>query len=161
MSAEPHVVEAALRQLEYLRLGGPVSLPGLLARYPRHRGAAAVRLALARQAADPKGRIRSRFEEVFLPFLDHHRLPRPRLNAWLAVAEKRYQVDCLWADTGLIVELDGFAAHGTRRAFREDRERDRRLTAAGYRVIRIAREQLEREPTGLAEDLHALMSATA
>ena len=50
---------------------------------------------------------------------------------------KRYQVDCHWPGTGQIVELDGWEGHGTRSAFRDDRERDRRLRVAGYSVTRL------------------------
>lgn len=48
-----------------------------------------------------------------------------------------YEVDAFWPDANLIVELDGYAAHSTRRAFQADRERDRRLIAAGFRAIRL------------------------
>ncbi|MFT3866285.1 MAG: hypothetical protein QM729_18645 [Solirubrobacterales bacterium] len=97
--------EAALRETEYLGIYGPVSIPALLERHPRHRGAASVAGCLERLRDDPGGRIRSPLEELFLPFLDAHRIPRPRLNAWLTVGEDRFQVDCLWPDARLAGEL--------------------------------------------------------
>jgi hypothetical protein len=145
--------EAALREMEYLGIYGDVSLPALLARYPRHKGAPICCEALDRVRDDPGGRLRSPLEELFLPFLDAYRIPRPRLNAWLAIGDDSYQVDCLWPDAGLIAELDGFQSHGTNRAFRKDRKRDRRLGAAGYRVVRITEDQVTREPRALSADL--------
>jgi very-short-patch-repair endonuclease len=152
-----NVVEHALRESEYRRLYDALSLPDLLARYPRHRGARSLRAALARRAEAP-GRSRSWLEERFLPFLREQHLPPPRLNAWIE-AGKWFQVDCLWPRSRAIVELDGFAAHGTRIAFREDRARDRRLRVAGYGVIRIAPEQLEDEAESIAADLRALLGS--
>jgi putative AbiEi antitoxin of type IV toxin-antitoxin system/uncharacterized protein DUF559 len=149
--------EAALREMEYLGIYGPVSLPVLLDRYPKHRGTRFVREALERIRDDPGGRIRSTLEEAFLPFLDAHQIPRPRLNAWLTVAEHRYQVDCLWPAARLIGELDGFRSHGTRRSFRKDRKRDRRLGAAGFHVVRITEDQVLDEPLDLAADLRILL----
>lgn len=148
--------ESALREMEYLGIYGPLSIPALLDRHPHHKGTSLVRTCLDRLRADPGGRIRSPLEELFLPFLDAHHIPRPRLNAWLAVGEDRFQVDCLWPDARLIGELDGFASHGTKRAFGGDRRRDRRLLAASYRVVRITAAQLRSEPSALAVDLHAL-----
>jgi len=150
--------EAALRELEYLRIYGPVSLPVLLDRYPHHRGTPVVRVCLERLRDDPGGRIRSPLEEVFLPFLDEHRIPRPRLNAWLTLEEHRYQVDCLWPEARLVGELDGFKSHGTKRAFRKDRTRDRRLGIHGFRVVRITEDQLIDEPAELAADLLILLT---
>jgi very-short-patch-repair endonuclease len=151
------VAEAALRQSEYLRLYDHLSLPHLLERYPRRRGSRAVRECLARRR-ETAGRSRSWLEEVFLPFLDRYRLPRPQqLNAWIEVGGRRFEVDCFWPGARAIVELDGFAAHGTRIAFEEDRARDRRLRVAGYGVTRIAPEQIEDEPDALAADLRALL----
>jgi very-short-patch-repair endonuclease len=150
-------VENALRQSEYLRLHDRLSLPDLLERYPRHRGSKAIRACLANRAETP-GRTRSWLEERFLPFLREHGLPLPQLNAWLEVGGRWYQVDCLWTRQRVVVELDGFAAHGTRIAFREDRARDRRLRVAGYGVTRIAPEQLVDEPNAIARDLHVLLA---
>jgi very-short-patch-repair endonuclease len=90
-----------------------------------------------------------------LPFLDANSIPRPRLNHWLSVGEDRYQVDCLWPEARLIAELDGWKSHGTKRAFRKDRKRDRRLGAAGYRVVRITEDQIRTEPDEVASDLQA------
>jgi very-short-patch-repair endonuclease len=149
--------ESALREMEYGGIYGPVSLPALLARYPRHRGAPIVAVCLERLKDDPGGRIRGKLEEVFLPFLDAHRIPRPRLNAWLTIDDDTFQVDCLWPDGRLIGELDDFRSHGTERAFRKDRRRDRRLSTANFRVIRITAGQLRTEPSELAADLRRLL----
>jgi very-short-patch-repair endonuclease len=150
------VVEHALRQSEYLRLHDRLSLPDLLVRYPGRRGCKAVRACLWRRRNLPAGRARSWLELEFLPFLRRNELPRPQLNVWLQVGGKSLQVDCLWPGR-VVVELDGFAGHGTRVAFREDRARDRRLRVAGYGVTRIAPEQLNDEPEALAADLRALL----
>jgi very-short-patch-repair endonuclease len=152
--------EAALREMEYLGIYGPVSLPALLDRHPRHKGTPIIEVCLDRLRDDPGGRVRSPLEEVFLPFLDAHRIPRPRLNAWLTVDDHRYQVDCLWSDACLIGELDGFKSHGTKRAFRKDRKRDRRLGARGFHVVRITEDQVLDEPTELARDLRTLLASS-
>lgn len=149
--------ESALREMEYLQVYGPVSLPALLGRYPRHRGAPIVAVCLERLKDDPGGRIRGTLEEVFLPFLDAHQIPRPRLNACISIDDDTFQVDCLWPDARLIGELDDFRSHGTERAFRKDRRRDRRLSTANFRVIRITAGQLRTEPAQLAADLRRLL----
>jgi very-short-patch-repair endonuclease len=154
--ARVDAVEAALRESEYLRLHDRLSLHDLLARYPGRRGSRAIRACLAHRAEAP-GRVRSPLEERFLPFLRGHRLPIPRLNAWIDLGGRRHQVDCLWPEPKQIVELDGYRAHGTKIAFREDRARDRRLRVAGYSVTRIAWAQLDEEPEQVARDLRALI----
>ncbi|MBS1891958.1 MAG: DUF559 domain-containing protein [Actinobacteria bacterium] len=153
--------ESALREMEYLGIYGTVSLPALLARHPNHRGAKACREALDHLRDDPGGRIRSDLEELFVAFLDVHRLPRPRLNFWLSIGDDRFQVDCFWPEARLVGELDGFRSHGTRRAFGSDRRRDRKLGAAGYRVVRITENQIRNEPAALAADLQASVIAYA
>jgi hypothetical protein len=149
------VAESALREIEYLGIYGAVSLPALLARHPKHPGVQACREALDRLRDDPGGRLRSDLEERFIAFLDAKKIPRPRLNPWLSLGDDRFQVDCLWPDANLIAELDGWQSHGTRQAFGKDRKRDRKLGAAGYRVIRITEGQIRNEPGPLAADLQA------
>jgi very-short-patch-repair endonuclease len=154
-------VESAIRQVEYLRLHDRLSLLDLVERYPGRRGVQRVRTALTRIEALPAGRTRSPLEERFLPFLRRHGLPRPRLNEWITVGARRFQVDCHWPGTGLVVELDSWEAHGTRSAFRGDRARDRILRVAGYTVTRISWAQLDDEPEAVAADLRQLLRNTS
>lgn len=153
------VVEFGLREAEFMRRYDALSLQGLIDRYPGRRGVRRARVALERLAEKPGGRVRSPLEEVFVPFLRRHRLPRPLHNAWLDVGGKRYQVDCLWPEQRQVVELDGWQGHGTRSAFRDDRARDRRLRVAGYPVTRLTWSQLEDEPAAIAADLRHLLEA--
>jgi hypothetical protein len=151
------LVEGLLRQAEYRKRWDVLSLPHLLDRYPRRRGCRTVRMALKRLEESPSGTAESRLEEKFLPFLCAYGLPIPRLNEWIELGGRRYKVDCRWPGTKEIVELDSWEAHGTRSAFREDRERDRRLRAAGYGLTRITWAQLEDEPAAVAADLRTLL----
>jgi very-short-patch-repair endonuclease len=156
------VVENMIREMEFLRLSDRLSLPDLIDRYPGRRGVRKLRLALDRLEEDPVGRKRSPLEERFSPFLRRHRLPLPRYNDWILLPNsKRYQVDCHWPHLRQIVELDGWQSHGTKSAFRDDRARDRRLTAAGYTVTHITWSQLDDEPGAVAADLRALLTQNA
>ena len=150
-------VENILRESEYLQLSDRLSLPDLLQRYPGKRGTRKVHLALKRIMEEPEGRKRSRLEERFSPFLRQHNLSLPRYNDWIVLGANRYQVDCHWPEIRQIVELDGWQGHSTRTAFREDRARDRRLTAAGYSVAHITWSQLDDEPEEIASDLRSVL----
>jgi very-short-patch-repair endonuclease len=156
-SSSIDALEAILREAEYRRLFDRLSIPELLSRHPGRRGSRRLRVCLERIAEAPAGRAESPLESRFLSFLRGHGLPRPQLNAWVSVASARYRVDCLWPGSRQIAELDGWAGHGTRSAFQDDRARDRALAAAGYAVTRITWSQLEREPRQLAADLRILL----
>jgi len=152
------LVENLIREMEFRQLWDRLSLPDLIERYPGRRGVRKLRLALERLEEDPAGRKRSPLEERFSPFLRRHRLSLPRYNDWILLPNgKRYQVDCHWPGTNQIVELDGWQGHSTKSAFRDDRARDRRLTAAGYTVTHITWNQLDDEPEAIAADLRALL----
>ena len=57
----------------------------------------------------------------------------------------------------LVAELDSYGIHTTRRNFEADRARDRALTAAGWRVVRITWRQLHHDATTLAAQLRTLL----
>jgi very-short-patch-repair endonuclease len=151
------VIESLLREAEYRRLYDRLSLRDLLERYPRRRGVRRARAALGRLEGE-RGHRRSPLEERFAAFLRRYRLPPPRFNDWIVLGGRRFQADCHWPGTGQIVELDGWQAHGTRSAFREDRTRDRVLRVAGYSATRVVEAQLDDEPEALAADLRALLT---
>jgi very-short-patch-repair endonuclease len=150
-------VERALNEAEVRQLTDRLSIPDLLARYPGRRGTVVLRKLLA-EGAEASGVTRNDFEELFVPLLDSHGLPRPRFNADFAVAGRFVCVDCLWQRERLIVELDGRAAHGTREAFEADRERDRLLMVDGWRVMRVTWRQLHSQPASIASDLRKALT---
>jgi very-short-patch-repair endonuclease len=59
----------------------------------------------------------------------------------------------------MIVELDGRAAHETTSRFDSDRERDRLLALAGWRVIRVTWKHVVADAERLAIDLRELLSS--
>jgi hypothetical protein len=151
-------LESALNEAEVRRLTSRISLPELLRRYPRRHGSAVLRSLLG-EAAESRGITKRELEARFAAFVATHDLPRPRRNADVAVRGRFFNVDCLWAERRLIVELDGRAVHATRRAFEADRERDRVLSAEGWRVARVTWRQLRDEPGAVAADLRRLLAA--
>jgi very-short-patch-repair endonuclease len=145
-------LRSALREAEHLRLTDALSLHDLAERYPRRPGLKAI-TALLDEANVGARIIRSELEERFQDFLIRVGLPLPQTN----VVIEGYEVDCVWPEQRVIVELDGHATHSPAQAFEADRARDRRLEAAGWRVIRLTWRQLEREPDFVEADLRRLL----
>jgi very-short-patch-repair endonuclease len=58
----------------------------------------------------------------------------------------RPRVDLLWRAGRLVVEIDGYADHATREAFRRDRHRDYELAISGYLVLRLTAEEVVADP---------------
>src|SRR4051812_48053499 len=123
-------VERALNEAEVLRRWDELSLDRLLDRHPRHVGNSAIRAVLhkRRQGATL---TKSELEELFLALIDRAGLPRPELNLLVEGLE----VDAVWRDRRVVLELDGRSTHGTAEAFERDRERDRALQVAGWRTV--------------------------
>jgi hypothetical protein len=121
-------------------LTSETELTDALRRMPEnHRGAAMTRTILA----DEPDLIRSRSpaERIALPLIIAADLPRPQVNIWL----HGELVDLYWPEQALIVEVDGYQFHKSRQAFENDRRRDAKLTALGYRVIRVTWPQLTQQ----------------
>ena len=89
---------------------------------------------------------RSEAERRLLELLDRAKLSRPKTNVRIA----GHEVDAVWPEQRLVVEVDGYAYHSSRSAFERDRLRDLDLDAAGYRVLRTTWRQLTREPVATA-----------
>jgi very-short-patch-repair endonuclease len=82
------------------------------------------------------------------------------VNEWIPLdGGVTYSPDFLWRAERLIVETDGWESHGTRKAFEDDRRRDRRLSVAGWTVVRFTWRDVEREPAEVIETLAALRNA--
>ena len=83
--------------------------------------------------------------------MDRWGVEEPECNAWI----EGYEVDVVWTRVGLVVELDGVAAHGTRAAVRRDRRKDRVLWRAGFRTMRLTADALNAEEEVLADLVQA------
>jgi very-short-patch-repair endonuclease len=150
-------LERAFHEAEVRELRDALSLSHLLARYPRRRGAANLRILLRSKL--PVGVTQNDFEELFVGFLDAHGLPRPRLNGTLPIRGRLLKPDCMWVEQRLLAELDGGASHRTEHGFESDRHRDRVLLVEGWRSTRITWRQLHGEPEEIAADLRELLRA--
>ncbi|MFL5897728.1 MAG: type IV toxin-antitoxin system AbiEi family antitoxin domain-containing protein [Solirubrobacterales bacterium] len=149
--APMRVLERAFHEAEAREVTDRVSLPMLLERYPGRRGTRNLWALLA--SGEPVMITRNDFEEAFLALVDAHVPPRPRMNADLAIRGRLFEIDALWEEQRVAVELDGRGVHGTRKRFESDRQRDRILVAEGFRTMRITWRQLQEEPEQIASDL--------
>ena len=104
------------------------------------RGAAALRRVL--DLAHEPAFTRSEAEAKLLALIRAARLPTPEVNARIG----GYEVDFLWREQRLVVEVDGFAYHSSREAFERDRRKDADLQALGLRTSRITYRQIAYEP---------------
>jgi very-short-patch-repair endonuclease len=143
-------LDRAAEQAQVLRLTTAASLGAFLRRRPGRRGAAALRQVLA---TDPAF-TRSKAEQRLLELIRAARLPRPETN----VRVNGYEVDFAWRAQKVIVEVDGYAFHGSRQAFERDRSRDAHLTRDGYRVVRLTWRQITREPEAVIAILARILA---
>jgi very-short-patch-repair endonuclease len=61
------------------------------------------------------------------------------------VRGSRPKVDLVWMGGRLVVELDGYPDHTTRRAFITDRHRDYELALSGFTVLRLANDEVAQD----------------
>lgn len=149
LAATDHpALDEALHEAQALRLVRREELEAL-AGSGRH-GAARLRALLS----DAPGYTRQGAERHLRSLILKAQLPRPEFNARLDGRER----DAVWARHRLVLEVDGYAAHGTRDAFERDRRRDQELAAAGYRSVRLTWRQLTGEPEAVVARLAAVLA---
>jgi very-short-patch-repair endonuclease len=69
-----------------------------------------------------------------------------------------YEVDALFAEQRLVVELDGWEFHRGHVAFDDDRDRDADLLDFGFETIRITWERLHETPEREAARLYRILA---
>ncbi len=119
-----------LRHSRYLHLS---ALHDVVERFPRAPGA---RLLIP-FVLDPTNPTRSTFEDLFPPYCVRHGFPTPVMNATVA----RHEVDALFPEQRVVVELDSWEYHNDRHSFEHDRDKDADLIAAGLLPIRMTWER--------------------
>jgi very-short-patch-repair endonuclease len=122
------------RALEAAEAHRLLDVPTLLAVSAGRPGAPRIRSLVAAELPH----TRSDFEAAFVELCDRYGLPLPVMNARL----HGFEVDALWREHGLAVELDSWRHHGTRAAFERDKERDAELHAHGITTLRLTYHQV-------------------
>jgi very-short-patch-repair endonuclease len=97
----------------------------------------------------------SELERIMVRLIRDAGLPPPQAQTLIAA----HRADFAWPDRRLIVEVDGWAAHGHRLAFERDRARDLAHTLAGFTVVRFTYRQIVSHPRLVALRLAALLEA--
>ena len=151
--------ERALNEARVQRLVADSALERVIERTPTMKGSSVIRQLL--RANDDSGYTRSEAERRMRRLAKAAGLEQPLTNTRLL----GHEVDFLWPDQRLVVEVDGYQFHGHRQRFESDRRRDQQLVAAGYRVVRVTWIQLRDEPiaviTSIAQALAIASRATA
>jgi very-short-patch-repair endonuclease len=150
----PNQVRRAINEADYLKLFDLKAVNELRNRSHGRRGLKPLTAALI--AAVPEERTRSDLEEAFLTFCEDRNIPRPKVNR----QHNGSEADMTWPGHDLIVELDGYQAHSTRRAFESDRRRDAKRQLAEARPIRVTDHWLTRDPDELEVTLKLLLEMT-
>lgn len=96
---------------------------------------------------------RSELERLCLDLLRESGMPMPVVNVILAGIE----VDMVWHAQRVVLELDGYRYHRSRKAFERDRERNNILQLAGYRVYRATYRRLRNDTAEVIADLRRLL----
>jgi very-short-patch-repair endonuclease/predicted transcriptional regulator of viral defense system len=125
----PRQLARAINEADVLGLLDTAKVDVVLARAGRHRGAAALRMAL--DAHHGPTLLRSELERRFRELIADARLPRAEHNVDVA----GWEVDAVWPAARLAVELDS-RFHDTPAARRRDARKDEALRAAGWTVVR-------------------------
>jgi very-short-patch-repair endonuclease len=137
---DPLQLESVVGNAERRRLVRRADLKASADLAGRRRGAARLRELLRRQ--DNPALTRSDTEKRFLRLVRASGLPAPDHNMPFGI----YELDTVWPGARLVVELDGWEAHGTRADFERDRARDAELQASGFAVLRFTWRQVRYEP---------------
>jgi predicted transcriptional regulator of viral defense system len=149
----------AIREADFL---GLLDLDALSAAVERAHGRK--RLGVLREAVAayrPGQIIRSELEHCFLELVRAAGLPPPETNVKITARGRTYEIDCLWREQGVAVELDGRAAHARIAAFESDRRKDAALNAIGLRPLRFTWLRVTREPGDVIAELDATLALAA
>lgn len=137
--ASARTIERAVAEALARGLTTEARLADCLRRHARLPGSARLGAVLD---LGPPALTRSEAEERFLALVRRADMPRPRVNARIGT----YEVDFHWPAARLVVEVDGYGPHHSRRAFERDRRRDATLVARGYSVIRVTWREMTDQP---------------
>jgi very-short-patch-repair endonuclease len=121
--------------------------------HPGRPGVGLARAALRRYVAgseDRKSWLETQFQRHVL---GDPRLPEPLYNRMLL----GYEIDVMWVQQRVTLELDGRPYHAAVEDFDRDRGKDRSLTRNGWRPIRVSDFEWEHDRATVLDDIYAVL----
>jgi very-short-patch-repair endonuclease len=155
-----NILESACNKAEIREALDMAAIGELLDRRRSQPGTARLRAAVEVGGLGTD-RTKSDLERRFALLVREDGLPAPEVNAWIAIPGEEMQCDFAWHRQRVIVEVDGWDTHRTRRAFHEDRRRDRLLRVHGWDVLRFTHRDVARDPGQVMSAVHAIVRAAA
>jgi len=134
----PDDLQRVWEQSERMELIHTGALNAVVQRNPGRHGLRHL-LPLLDLNVEVEARTKSPLEGRFRDLLRREGLPLPAPN----VVVEGFEVDGHWPGTKMIVEIDSWTFHRSRRSFQEDRRRTLTLQVAGYEVLRITDELMK------------------
>ncbi|MFL5824442.1 MAG: DUF559 domain-containing protein [Solirubrobacteraceae bacterium] len=117
---------------------------------PRRSLPGSLRLRTALKSHRPSLALtKSDLELLFQDLCEQYDLPLPEINARVA----GWEVDALWRQQRLVVEIDGTGNHRTPGQIRRDRRKDLDLRAADHTVLRYSDEQVKHRASVIAAEI--------
>jgi very-short-patch-repair endonuclease len=155
----PGAIERAYNQAEIIKAFDLRALNDQLARNRHRHATPRVRAVLQKHYVDATP-TETKLEQAFFAVCRASGVPVPERQVWVVLEDGELPVraDFLWRTQRLIIETDGGTFHRTRQAFESDRRRDQRLTAAGWRVVRVTWRQIKEDPARIARLVNQLLN---
>jgi very-short-patch-repair endonuclease len=98
-------------------------------------------------------------EVEFGRLLAAHGLPAATFHPRVRAGDRDVVPDFGYLLERVLIEVDGWAFHGDRAAFEQDRRRDALLQAEGWAVLRFTWYQVHHEPRWVAAQIRAVLTA--
>jgi very-short-patch-repair endonuclease len=128
------------------------AIDAVIARNPGRHGIEPLTAAIAELGDEPP-LLQSAAEQAFRALARNYHLRQPQFNVYV----EGELVDAVWWEQRLVVEVDGWNFHRSKRSFANDRRRDRKLVKARLRVARYTGDEVMREPDAVAAELSELL----
>lgn len=128
-----------------------------------------------RRLRDQRGRWGNRQLRLLAPFIGNgadaeserrlqRLLRRAHITGWIAqlplvAGGRRFEIDIAFPELKVAIEIDGYAYHSSHERFQRDRTKQNALIAAGWRVLRFTRADLDDRPGYVLAQIHQLLAA--
>ena len=128
------------------------AIDAVIARNPGRHGIEPLTAAITELGDEPP-LLQSPAEQAFRALVRDYHLPQPQFNVYV----EGELVDAVWWEQRLVVEVDGWNFHRSKRSFANDRRRDRKLVKARLRVARYTGDEVMGETDAVAAELSELL----